>query len=249
MLQVRYGSHGDFCPIALSPWSVQEMYDLTIRAFNLAEQYRVPAFVLADEGVGHLRESAVLHKNVSLVERNRDPTKAPFGHEQPDGVPPMPAFGDGAALMVTGSTHDEWGYRKVDTPEPHRVLVERLNRKVQDHTDEIAEVDCHLLDDAEIGLVAYGFTGRSAIAAVRRLRADGVRAGLLRLKTIWPFPERAVSALGASVKRILVPELNRGQIAGVVQQHVRSDVVSLTQTDGEVIEPEAIVTRAREVLP
>ena len=247
IMQVRFGSHGDYCPIALSPWSVQELYDLTIRAFNLAERFRVPTFLLAEEGTGHLREGVRLHKDFEIVERDRDITRPPFGTAEPNGIPPMPAFGDGADLLVTGSTHDEHGYRKVDQPEVHARLVERLSRKILDHRDEIVEVEEFELDDAEVAIVAYGFTGRSAIAAARRLRGEGKRVGLLRLRTIWPFPEREVADLGRSVRRIVVPEMNRGQVAGLVRQSTPAEVVSLTQTNGEVIEPETIVHRIREV--
>jgi 2-oxoglutarate ferredoxin oxidoreductase subunit alpha len=248
ILQVRYGSHGDICPIALSPWSVQEMYDLTIRAFNLSERYRAPTFVLADEGIGHLRESVLLHRDFELVERVREVDQPPFGCEAPDGVPPMPAFGDGAALMVTGSTHDAWGYRRVDIPEPHAALVDRINRKVLDHTDEICIQERYLLDDACVAIVAYGFTARSAIAAVKQLRKDGQRVGLLRLTTLWPFPERALSELGVAVDAIVVPEMNRGQVAGLIRQNVDCPVHGLSQTNGEVIEPATIAARVREVL-
>jgi len=218
VMQVRYGSHGDYCPIALSPWSVQEMYELTIRAFDLAERFRVPVFVLADEGVGHLRESVVLHRDFELVERVRDTEKPPFGSERPDGVPPMPVFGDGANLLVTGSTHDEWGVRRVDAPGPHERLVERINRKVLDHAGEIVEVERHFLDDAEVVVIAYGFTGRSAIAAVKRLRGEGVRVGLLRLMTLWPFAESEVAGVGEAVRCVVVPEMNRGQVTGLVRR-------------------------------
>ena len=248
VMQVRYGSHGDYCPIALSPWSVQEMYDLTIRAFNLAEQYRVPVFVLADEGVGHLRESVVLHQDVTLIERNRDVTLPPFGSPLPDGVPPMPAFGDGANLLVTGSTHDEWGYRRVDTPEPHEKLVDRINRKILDHVDQIVEIDQHFCDDARVAVVAYGFTGRSAIAAVRSLREQGHPVGLCRLRTLWPFAEKQIRSLSQSVKHIVVPELNRGQVTGLVRQQACCEVSGLWQTNGEVIEPTRIEDKVKEVL-
>ncbi len=247
LMQVRFGSHGDYCPIALSPWSVQELYDLTIRAFNLSERFRVPAFVLADEGTGHLRESVRLHRDFEIADRVRDASKAPFGTDAPDGVPPMPAFGDGAELLVTGSTHDEWGFRKADDGAVHARLVDRINRKILDHRDEIVDVDPFELDDAEVALVAYGFTGRSAIAAARMLRREGKKVGLARLRTIWPFADREIEDLGGSVRRIVVPEMNRGQVAGLVRQHTGTDVVPLCQTDGEVIEPEAIVDVVRGV--
>jgi 2-oxoglutarate ferredoxin oxidoreductase subunit alpha len=159
----------------------------------------------------------------------------------------MPAFGDGANLMVTGSTHDEWGYRRVDHPDQHTRLVERINRKVTDHADEIAEVDLRHCDDAEVGIVAYGFTGRSALAAVSALRRDGVKAGLLRLKTIWPFPEKQVSALGKSVANLIVPEMNQGQVTYLVRACTACDVIPLCQTNGEVIEPQLIIDKVREV--
>jgi 2-oxoglutarate ferredoxin oxidoreductase subunit alpha len=248
MLQVKYGSHGDYCPIALSPWSVQEMYDMTIRAFNLAEQYRVPAFLLADEGVGHLRESVVLHDQFEIVERQKDISKPPFGCDLKDGVPPMAAFGEGANLMVTGSTHDQWGYRRVDHPAEHARLVERLNRKVLDHVDEIVEVDSRFLDDARVAVVAYGFTGRSALAAVKKLRQEKVPVGLLRLKTIWPFAQKQIVELGKKMQAIVVPEMNMGQIAGVVRQYAACDVISICQTNGLVIEPSTIIEKIGEVI-
>jgi len=241
VMQYRYGSHGDVFPIALAPWSVQEMYDLTIRAFNLAERFRTPVFVAADEAVGHMRENAVFHDDYEVVDRVRAGDGDPFGAAAPDGVPVMPAFGDGRGLLVTGSTHDAKGFRKVDDPVVHDALVTRLMRKVMDHAGEIAETDAHLLDGAEIGLVAYGISARTAIAAVKRLRAKGVRAGLLRLKTLWPFPEREVSELGERVRAIVVPELNKGMIASVVRGCARAEVHSIAQTDGKTIDPSLVV--------
>jgi 2-oxoglutarate ferredoxin oxidoreductase subunit alpha len=243
VMQVRYGSHGDYMPIALAPWSVQEMYDLTIRAFNLAERYRVPAFVMSDEGVGHLRETAVLDPEPELVDRVKKTGAPPFGTDDPSVVPPMPCFGEGERLLVTGSTHDEWGWRRVEQPDVHAQLVDRINRKIEGAAEHIVEVQDHQLDDAEIAVVAYGFTARSALHAVRELRARGRRAGLLRLKTLWPFPEARIADLGAGVRSILVPEMNRGQVADLVRLHARADVELLAQTDGEVIEARSIEER------
>lgn len=248
IMQTRYGSHGDYCPIALSPWSVQDMYDLTIRAFNMAEKYRVPVFVLAEEATGHLRESVVLHNDFQLITRVRNNDEAPFGSDLPNAVPPMPAFGDGANLLVTGSTHDGWGYRRVDTPEPHERLVERINRKILDHSSDIVRVHEHMLSDAQVGIVAYGFSARSSLAAVKMLRSKGVKAGLLRLETIWPFAEDQVCDLGGSVSRIVVPEMNRGQVLGQVRQCSKCEAEGLWQTNGEVIAPQSIVDKVLEVL-
>jgi 2-oxoglutarate ferredoxin oxidoreductase subunit alpha len=248
VMQVRYGSHGDIHPIAVAPWSVQEMFDLTVRAFNLSECYRVPAFVLGDEGVGHLRETAVLDPDPEVVDRRKEPGAAPFGTDDPAGVPPMPCFGEGEALLVTGSTHDEWGWRRVEQPDVHARLVERVNRKITDARDDIVEVESHFLDDAEAAVVAYGFTARSALHAVRALRSRGLKAGLLRLKTLWPFPDREVKSLAASVRSILVPEMNRGQVADLVRLHSGAEVELLSQTNGEVIEAHDIEARLGEAL-
>jgi 2-oxoglutarate ferredoxin oxidoreductase subunit alpha len=244
VLQVKFGSHGDILPIALSPWSVQEMYDLTIRAFNLAERYRVPTYVMSDEGVGHLRESVVYHDDFEVVTRRPGaPGDEPFDTQEPDGVPPMPAFGEGANLLITGSTHDGRGFRRIDHPAVHDRLVRRLTSKIVNHHEDIVRVEGYHLPDAELAVVAYGFTARAAWAAVRRLRARGVKVGLLRLQTLWPFPTREVAALGARVKRILFPELNLGQLALVAGAATPTEVVSLTQVNGVAISPDTIQER------
>ena len=247
IMQLRYGSHGDVFPVALVPWSVQECYDLTIRAFNLSEKYRVPVFLAADEAVGHLRENVVLHRNFEVVDRVKEGEGGPFGSPLPDGVPIMPSFGDGKRLMVTGSTHDGRGFRKVDDPEIHDALVTRLMRKTLDHVDEIVETEEHMLDDAEVAFFAYGVSARSALAAVKRLRSKGVKAGLLRALTIWPFPEKQVTQLGAKVKAIVVPELNKGMIAGVAREFTGTPVHAFTQTNGKIIEPNRLVKFVEEL--
>ncbi|MCU0663427.1 MAG: 2-oxoacid:acceptor oxidoreductase subunit alpha [Myxococcota bacterium] len=246
VMQVRYGSHGDVFPIALCPWSVQEMYDLTIAAFNLSERYRVPTFVVADEAVGHLRENVVLHDDFEIFNRNRSGAGDPFGHDAPDGVPPMPAYGDGAALLVTGSTHDSRGYRKVDDPKVHEALVTRLMRKTMDHVEEIGDVDEYMLDDAEVAFFAYGISARSALAAVNRLRAKGVRAGLLRPRVLWPFPAPQLQALGARVRSLFVPELNKGMIAGVCREYVTVPVHAINQCNGKALSPDKLVAFVEE---
>ena len=249
IMQAKYGSHGDVEIIALSPWSVQEMYDLTIRAFNLSERFRVPTFVMSDEGIGHLREGAVLHREIALFERVKQPGAPPFGSDDPAGVPPMPSFGEGENLLVTGSTHEERGYRRVEQPEVHAKLVSRLRRKIIDHADEIVETEAHFLDDAEVAVVAYGFVARSALSAVKQARAQGHKVGLLRLKTLWPFPERAVAELGQRCPKILVPEMNHGQVAGEVMKAARSaEVIPFAQTNGEVITSPTLVHELQGLL-
>ncbi len=249
IMQAKWGSHGDYQVIAYSPWSAQEMYDFTIHAFNMAERYRVPALVLADEAVGHLREKIVIGKAVEIYNRVKRPGAPPFDTAAIDGVPPMPAFGEGTNLLVTGSTHDGRGFRKTDDPEVHARLVQRLHRKIMDHRDEIVDAEEHYLDgDLEAVVISYGFTARSALFAVQRLRDEGKRIGMLRLKTLWPFADRAVAQVSERAERIFVPEMNMGQVAGEVIKHARCEVVMYHQTNGEIIHPQAILEELRRIV-
>jgi len=245
IMQVKWGPHGDNEIIALAPWSVQEMYDLTIKAFNFAERFRVPTFILADEAVGHLRETLVVKEEVAVHDRYKSPGLPPFGTEAPNGVPPMPSFGEGANLLVTGSTHDPWGFRKTADSSVQARLTERLVRKIKDCQREIVETEAYFLDDAEVGVVAYGFTARAAMRAVKTLRDQGIKVGLLRLISIWPFAEEAVWDLGKQCRMIFVPEMNRGQVAGEMKKYTSTPVIPLPKTNGEVIEPGEIVEGIR----
>ncbi|OGP75181.1 MAG: 2-oxoglutarate synthase subunit alpha [Deltaproteobacteria bacterium RBG_16_49_23] len=247
IMQAKWGSHGDYQVIALSPWSSQEMYDLTLRAFNLSEQYRVPAMVMADEAIGHLRETIRVAAKVEVWDRKKKKGGAPFDIEGEDGVPPMPSFGEGERLSVTGSTHDAYGFRKTDDPKAHARLVERINKKILNHKRSIIETEDYLLEDAEMAVVAYGFTARTSLYAVKRMRKDGTKVGMLRLKTLWPFPDEAVAEIGKKVKKIIVPEMNLGQVAGEVKKYVPCDVISLSQTNGEVIQPDTIMEMLRKI--
>jgi 2-oxoglutarate ferredoxin oxidoreductase subunit alpha len=239
--QVKWGSHGDYQIIALSPWSVQEMYDLTIEAFNLSERFRTPAFLLADEGTGHLREQVIIPESHIIWNRPYEPKKPPFGDSAPDGVPSMPKFGDGENLLVTGSTHDDWGYRKTQASEVHQRLVHRINRKIADHADEIARIEAYWMDDADIAVVAYGFTARAAYHAVESFRKQGHKVGLLRLISIWPLPEKAMVDALQRAKHILIPEMNLGQIAHEVERLVDIPISRLPQVNGEVMTPAPIL--------
>jgi len=247
IMQAKWGSHGDYQVIALSPWSVQEMYDLALHAFNLSEQYRVPVFVLAEEAVAHLRESVSVSARVEVWDRKKEKGGTPFGTEEKDGVPPMPAFGEGERLLVTGSTHNELGFRKTDDAEAHARLVERINKKVLNHRHAISQTEGFYLDDAEILLIAYGFTARTCLFAAKRLRREGKRVGLLRLKTLWPFPEEAVEEAGKGIKRVVVPEMNQGQVAGEVKKLWPGEVIPLNQTNGEIIRPETIMEELKKI--
>lgn len=246
IMQAKWGSHGDYQVIALSPWSVQEMYDLTIRAFDLSERFRVPTFVMAEESVGHLRENVRVKSRVKVRDRTRGERGTVSWTNDPAGVAPMKILGAGGRLLVTGSTHDERGFRKTDDPGAHERLVAHINEKILKNKNAIIETEDYFLNDSERVVVAYGFTARTALFAVNRLRKEGMRVGLLRLKTLWPFPEEAVKELGRKVRRLVVPEMNRGQVAGEVKKACRSEVVSVTQTNGEVISPEKILQALRE---
>jgi len=241
IMQAKWGSQGDYQVIALAPWSVQEMYELTIQAFNLSERYRVPAMVMADEAVGHLRENISVGAKVDVCKRKKHKEGAPFGTEEKDGVPPMPSFGEGARLLVTGSTHDPSGFRKTDDPEAHAKLVERINEKILRNRSRIVETERYFLEDSEIAVIAYGFTARTSLYAVKRLRKEGLKVGLLRLKTLWPFPEEAIVELNEKVKKVVVPEMNQGQVAGEVRKFYSGEMISLRQTNGEIIQPEKIL--------
>jgi 2-oxoglutarate ferredoxin oxidoreductase subunit alpha len=248
VMQVKWGAHGDNEIVALAPWSVQEMYELTIRAFNFAERFRVPAFVLADEAVGHLRETLVVSEAVEICDRFKAPGLPPFGTDDPRGVPPMPAFGEGENLLVTGSTHDERGFRKTADPAAHARLTERLVRKVRDYKNEAIQTESCFMEDAEFGVIAFGFTARAAIQAVKSLRREGIKIGMVRLVSIWPFADEAVAEMGRKCKAIFVPEMNRGQVAGEARKYTSRPVIPIPKTNGEVFEPAEIVEAIRRNL-
>jgi 2-oxoglutarate ferredoxin oxidoreductase subunit alpha len=247
IMQAKWGSHGDYQVIALSPWSAQEMYDLTLRAFNLSERYRVPTMVMADEAIGHLRENLSINAKVEVWNRKKKKGTSPFGTEEEDGVPPMPAFGEGERLLVTGSTHDDFGFRKTDDPKAHAKLVSRINKKIVKSRGQIIETEDYFLEDCEIAILAYGFTARTSLYVVNLLRKEGMKAGVLRLKTLWPFPEEAVKKLEKKAKKVLIPEMNLGQVAGEARKYCSCDVIPLGQTNGEVIRPETIIEALKEI--
>ncbi|MFA5795018.1 MAG: 2-oxoacid:acceptor oxidoreductase subunit alpha [Candidatus Brocadiia bacterium] len=236
VMQVRWGAHGDYEIIALSPWSAQEMYDLVIRAFNLAETYRIPVFLLADEAVGHIRENVNPHKKFRIITRPVKSKMPPFGTIAGNKVTPMPRFGQGLKLSVTGSTHDEWGYRRTQSPAAQTKLVERFCNKIKDNADKIIDYQEYFIQpDTEILLIAYGITARSALRAVEQARESGIKAGLLRLRTLWPMPEKRFAAIASRVKRIIVPELNQGQLIREVQRFTGIPTIPMNKTSGEVI--------------
>ena len=248
LMQARWGSHGDYQIIALAPWSVQEMYDQAIDAFNLAEQYRVPVFVMGEQAIGHLKERINVKAKVRVFNRKKKAGAPPFGTEADDGIPPMPAYGEGEKILVTGSTHDEYGFRKTDTGSVHSRLVNRINNKILNNREKIIETELYHIDDAEVVIVSYGFSARSSLFAVDYLRKEGKKVGLLRLKTIWPFADRIVREIGGFAKKLFVPEMNMGQMAGEIMKYADCEVIPLNQTDGEIIHPQRIIEELRSIL-
>ncbi len=245
VMQARWGTHGDHPAIVLAPSSVAEVFDVTVKAFNLAERFRTPVIILYDEIIGHTRESVVLPDSIDVVDRTQ-PTEDPADFwpmiAPDDGVPPLPAFGDGYRFHVTGLAHDERGFPTNDG-QVAEALVARLHHKIDAHLDEIAEVDTYMLDDAEIAVFAYGIVGRSAREAVMRARDNGIKAGLIRPVTLWPFPYEQVAEVAAQVDTILVAEMNLGQIIGEVERAAggQAEIKGHLRADGEPITPTAIL--------
>lgn len=234
VMQARWGTHGDHEIIALAPSSAQECADLMIRCFNLAEEYRTPVVFLMDGEIGHLRERVVL-PHPSTVERTPR-RKAAIGEPVFGGetVPPMIEFGDGGNVHVTGSTHREDGLRDVQTAAVHDRLVRRLVAKIEQARSKIAHVDVDAEDGASVAVLAYGATARPAKGAVLRARAEGIRVGFIRPVTIWPFPIDEIRGACRDLRRLLVPEMNLGQLAREVERFVDCEVVPLSKIGGVV---------------
>lgn len=253
VMQARWGTHGDHPAVALAPASVREVYDETIRAFNIAERFRMPVTLLVDEIIAHMRERVELPNKgeITLWERPR-PTVPPdqylpFG-DTPTGVPPMANFGEGYRYHVTGLYHDPRGLPK-DSPEVVDSVIRRLMRKIELGAPDILKHEEVLLDDAVLGIVAYGSSARSAKAAIRLARARGIKVGLLRPLTIWPFIEGPVADLAKQVRHIIVPEMNLGQLVLEVERVVRGrcPVHRVNRVTGEPIPPDEILAKIEEL--
>ncbi|MBI2458550.1 MAG: 2-oxoacid:acceptor oxidoreductase subunit alpha [candidate division NC10 bacterium] len=253
VMQARWGTHGDHPAVALAPASVREVYDETIRAFNIAERFRIPVTLLVDEIIAHMRERVELpaRGEIALWERPR-PTVPPdqylpFG-DTPTGVPPMANFGEGYRYHVTGLYHDPRGLPK-DSPEVVDSVMRRLMRKIELGAPDILKHEEALLDDAALGIVAYGSSARSAKAAIRMARARGIKVGLLRPLTIWPFIEGPVADLAKQVRHIIVPEMNLGQLVLEVERVVRGrcPVHRVNRVSGEPIPPDEILAKIEEL--
>ena len=248
-MQARWGTHGDYAAIALSPNSVQELFELTIRAFNLAEKYRTPVILLTDETIAHVREKITIpqKESTTIIDRKKPKPqdKAFFGSEE---VAPMPTVGEGFNVTVTASTHDEFGIRFTQDPAVHGRMIEALNSKINGHSDDIVEVENYKVDNCDIGIVSFGCTSRAVTEAVELAEARKIRVGHVRLKTIWPFAEKAVKQLAKTAQKIIVPEINLGQIVREVQRVApNSEVVPLNKIGGgQLITPEELFAKILE---
>jgi len=254
MMQARWGSHGHYEIIALAPASPQDIFYQTIRAFNLSEKYRVPVLIMSDEVVGHLSERVVIPEASAIRTISR---RRPKGRKDrfepfcpgPDGVAPMANAGDGYRIHVTGLTHDVRGY-PVMTPECHAEMVARLTGKIRRNLADIIETESYRLDDADVAIISYGVSSRSSMAAVDEARQEGIKAGLLRLITVWPFAEEAVADLSRRVRALFTVEINLGQIHLEVERCAKGRVPChlVGHAGGSVITPESIVQAIKDLL-
>ncbi len=256
VMQARWGVHGDHEAVALAPSSVLECYTLTVEAFNIAERLRTPVIMLLDEMIGHLREKVVLPESVKVVDREKPgPDKAaykPFGYGQgslPD-VPPLAPYGTGYRFHVTGLTHGEDGF-PTNNPDIGEKQITRINTKISSRKDELCRVEELLLDDAEVVLVAWGGSVRSAKMAVREARAQGIKAGLLKIISVWPFPDKALAKVKAmSPKAVIVPEMNLGQYVWPIRRAIGDacPVYQVNTIAGRLIEPDQILKSIKEAM-
>ena len=253
IMQARWGTHGDHPAVALYPSTVGEIFDMTVKAFNISEQLRTPVILLMDEVIAHMRERVVVPcaDDVEVIDRPR-PTMAPADYlpydAAPDGVPPMADWGTGYRWHATGLYHDVTGF-PTSIPSKVDFLIRRLMAKVESRKKEITFAKSHYMDDARVAVVACGITARSARRAAHLAREKGLRAGVFQPQTIWPFPSEAIADIAGRVDRIIVPEMNMGQLVLEVERAAagKCEVVGYSRVDGEPITPDEILARIEEV--
>ncbi|MDG6229487.1 MAG: 2-oxoacid:acceptor oxidoreductase subunit alpha [Candidatus Thermoplasmatota archaeon] len=241
MMQARWGTHGDFEPIALCPTTVQECLDLTVESFNLAERYRTPVCLMMDGEIGYLHARIVIppEESLTIVGRRQGDPRLNLSEK----VPLFPTFGHGYHMFITGLTHDVNGLPATFDQKEHERLITRLTTKITDDREKLTMVERTGLDDAEVAFVSYGASARPAMYAVNRAREQGIKAGILRLKLIWPFPIKEIEQLSETVKTILVPEMNLGQIVHAVREYAvgNCNVISLPKIGGETHHPQELL--------
>jgi len=256
MMQARWGSHGPYEIIAMAPSSPQELFDLTIRAFNLAEKYRTPVLVMTDEAVGHMTERVVIPPLEEIEHYPRRKPQAPPNdgylpyQPDPDGVPPMACAGDGYRIHVTGLTHNEKGYPATVSVEAQHKLVDRLIRKIKVNRDDIIELHEDQVEGAEIVVVAYGISARTAARPVRLAREMGLKVGLLKLVTVWPFAEDRIRDLATKVRAFVVPEINMGQMALEVERSAegQAQTIPVPHAGGGLHDPGEVLEAIKQAM-
>jgi 2-oxoglutarate ferredoxin oxidoreductase subunit alpha len=258
MMQARWGSHGDYEIIALSPNSPQELFDLTIRAFNLAEKFRTPVLVMTDAEVGHMTERVIIPppEEIELIQRplvqkgDVEPDHFRIYRDANSGddgeVSPMAIAGEGFRFHVTGLTHDERGYPAMNA-EASEWNIRRLVKKIRLHRDEIIQVEERHLEDAEVIVVCYGISARTSLWPIEQAQKEGIRIGYLRLITVWPFPEERIRALAKKIRAFVVPEINDGQILREVERCAagQAQVIGVNRLGGDILEPLQVLKALR----
>ncbi len=254
VMQARWGTHGDHATIAYAPSSVQECYEVTIKAFNMAERFRQPVLIMSDEVLGHMREKVIVPDNetLTIVDRKRPSCSPeefiPYRPDPEDNLPPMASFGDGYRWHITGLTHNEWGF-PTNCPEEIAKKTARLMDKVNAYRDEIVEYETENVEDADVIVVAYGSVARTALSAVRQARDKGLKVGYFRPVTLWPFPDRELESLAEKAGRLIVPELNFGQMVHEIERavHGKAAMVQMSLVNGELFQPSEILETIEEV--
>ena len=259
VMMARWGTHGDHPIIALAPWSVEECFRMAVQAVNLSEQFRIPVLIMSDAIIGYMKEAVTLPSadEIEIVNRPRptvgpkEKTYLPYGADS-TLVPPMANYGDGYHWYANSSVHDQHGFEATAKNDEAEYLLWRLHAKLAQHRPEVVFSENYMLDDAEIVLFAYGSVARSALAAAHTAREQGIKVGLLRPKTLWPFVDQEVKAIARmpQVKAILVPELNMGQMVIPVREAASryTQVISLPHFDGTLIKPTKILKAINDVL-
>lgn len=250
VMQSRWGTHGDHPAIVLSPHSVLECYTLTVHAFNLSEKYRTPVIVLTDGIIGHMWENVEIPGNLEIINRP-GPTVPPVWYRPYDDLPgggivPLVPFGEGYRYHVTGMVHDALGFPTL-VPDEVGQCLKKIIYKIKNNLHDLIRTEKYLLDDADICILAHGSVARSAREAVKRARREGIKAGMLRLITLWPFPRFQLEDISRKVKMCIVPEMNYGQVYGEVPKACPKKVARVTRVDGELITPDEIMKKIREI--
>jgi len=255
IMQSKWGSHGDSPAIVLYPDSVKESYELTIRAVNLSEKYRTCVILLLDEVIAHMREAVCLPDlaNVRIINRIK-PTVPPHWYKHYDEnqkyLSPLASFGEGYRFHVTGLTHDSHGF-PTNKPSEAAEMMERLRKKISYNIRDLVQIESYQMEDAKIAIFAAGITSRAAKAAIASARAEGIKVGLLRPLTIWPFPDDAVRKMLRNVETVIVPELNQGQLIHEVQRLTKEksdgSLIPINKVSSELITPNDILNKIKEV--